>query len=83
MDALDAWGIKVTPKLLAKPTEDFTKLVYGKCLEMVFGITADMLDEAVNASLIGIRPENMVRTRFELGDISLMIARRTHGGQER
>ncbi|KZV73976.1 hypothetical protein PENSPDRAFT_742231 [Peniophora sp. CONT] len=59
MDALDAWGIRVTPKLLAKPTEDFTKLVYGKCLEMVFGITSEMLEEAVDASLIGIHSENM------------------------
>lgn len=60
LDALDAWGIKVTPKLVAKPTEEFTKLVYGKCLEIVFGITAEMLEEAVEASLVGIRPENIV-----------------------
>ena len=76
MDALDAWGVKATPKLISKPTEDFTKAIYGKCLEMVFGITSEMLEEAVEASLVGIRPENMVRSLSMLVSSLLNISRR-------
>ena len=82
MDALDAWGIKATPKLLAKPTEDFTKLLYGKCIEMVFGITAEMLEDAVEASLVGIRPENMVRSKLEPRGAVLRVAYRNRAEQE-
>ncbi|PPQ63193.1 hypothetical protein CVT24_005738 [Panaeolus cyanescens] len=49
--ALTGWGIPVTPEQLKNPSQEFVEGVYCACLQQVTDISAEVLEEPVQAAL--------------------------------
>jgi hypothetical protein len=60
IEALNQWNLTVTPKMLAKPTEDFVLTVFSRCIDQVLGITVDVLEDSMQSAISSIRSDHAV-----------------------